>query len=188
MSAPFEPGDDAPVYIISVAAQLAGLHPQTLRTYDRMGLVSPGQPAGQGRQRRYSLRDVLALREVQRLSQVEGVNLSGIKRILELDRELRRHQQHLAEVTAELTQLRMELESTRAVAARLARLVRNRAAGAQLVPVRNLSGGSVPAGPAPQQVPPTTSSQPTASASSIATNSFGTSSAADSGAPSEENN
>lgn len=120
MSAAFDPGDEAPVYIISVAAQLAGLHPQTLRTYDRMGLVSPGQPAGQGRQRRYSLRDVLALREVQRLSQEDGVNLSGIKRILELDRELRRHQQHLADMTAELTQLRMELESTRAVAARLA--------------------------------------------------------------------
>ena len=107
MSAAFDPGDEAPVYIISVAAQLAGLHPQTLRTYDRMGLVSPGQPAGQGRQRRYSLRDVLALREVQRLSQEEGVNLSGIKRILELDRELLRHQQHLADMTAELTQLRI---------------------------------------------------------------------------------
>ena len=135
MSAAFDPGDEAPVYIISVAAQLAGLHPQTLRTYDRMGLVSPGQPAGQGRQRRYSLRDVLALREVQRLSQEEGVNLSGIKRILELDRELRRHQQHLAEMTAELTQLRMELESTRAVAARLAGLLRGRSGGGQLVPV-----------------------------------------------------
>jgi MerR family transcriptional regulator, heat shock protein HspR len=139
MSTLFDPGDDAPVYIISVAAQLAGLHPQTLRTYDRMGLVSPGQPAGQGRQRRYSLRDVLALREVQRLSQEEGVNLSGIKRILELDRELLRHQQHLAEVTAELAQLRMELESTRAVAARLAGLLRSRSGGGQLVPVHGTS-------------------------------------------------
>jgi MerR family transcriptional regulator, heat shock protein HspR len=139
MSVPFGPGDDAPVYIISVAAQLAGLHPQTLRTYDRMGLVSPGQPAGQGRQRRYSLRDVLALREVQRLSQEEGVNLSGIKRILELDRELRRHQQHLAEMTTELAQLRMELESTRAVAARLAGLLRTRSGGGQLVPVHGTS-------------------------------------------------
>lgn len=148
MSTLFDPGDDAPVYIISVAAQLAGLHPQTLRTYDRMGLVSPGQPAGHGRQRRYSLRDVLALREVQRLSQEEGVNLSGIKRILELDRELRHHQQHLAEVTAELAQLRMELESTRAVAARLAGLLRSRPGGGQLVPVhgtgRAASSGSQP--------------------------------------------
>jgi MerR family transcriptional regulator/heat shock protein HspR len=145
MSASFNPGDDAPVYIISVAAQLAGLHPQTLRTYDRMGLVSPGQPAGQGRQRRYSLRDVLALREVQRLSQEDGVNLSGIKRILELDRELRRHQQHLAEMTAEMTQLRMELESTRAVAARLAGLLRSRSGGGQLVPVHGT--GRVAGGP-----------------------------------------
>jgi MerR family transcriptional regulator, heat shock protein HspR len=145
MSASFNPGDDAPVYIISVAAQLAGLHPQTLRTYDRMGLVSPGQPAGQGRQRRYSLRDVLALREVQRLSQEDGVNLSGIKRILELDRELRRHQQHLAEMTAEMTQLRMELESTRAVAARLAGLLRSRSGGGQLVPVHGT--GRAAAGP-----------------------------------------
>ena len=149
MSTLFDPGDDAPVYIISVAAQLAGLHPQTLRTYDRIGLVSPCQPAGQGRQRRYSLRDVLALREVQRLSQEEGVNLSGIKRILELDRELRRHQQHLAEMTAELTQLRMELESTRAVAARLAGLLRGRSGGAQLVPVRE----SRVTGPAQPQPP-----------------------------------
>lgn len=149
MSSPFDPGDDAPVYIISVAAQLAGLHPQTLRTYDRIGLVSPGQPAGQGRQRRYSLRDVLALREVQRLSQEEGVNLSGIKRILELDRELRRHQQHLAEVTTELAQLRMELESTRAVAARLAGLLRSRSGGGQLVPVHGTSRAAVSPGSPP---------------------------------------
>ena len=149
MSAAFNPGDDVPVYIISVAAQLAGLHPQTLRTYDRMGLVSPGQPAGQGRQRRYSLRDVLALREVQRLSQEEGVNLSGIKRILELDRELRRHQQHLAEATAELAQLRMELESTRAVAARLAGLLRSRSGGGQLVPVHGTGRATSPGSQSP---------------------------------------
>ena len=123
------------------------MHPQTLRAYDQKGLVSPGRSAGGGR--RYSLRDVLALREVQRLSQEEGVNLSGIKRILELDRELRRHQQHLAEVTAELTQLRMELESTRAVAARLAGLLRGRSGGAQLVPVHGTGApGGQPGRPA----------------------------------------
>src|SRR6266436_1456737 len=87
MSSAFDLSDDSPVYVISVAAQLSGLHPQTLRTWDRLGLVSPSRSSGQGR--RYSLRDVLALREVQRLSQQEGVNLSGIKRILELDGELR---------------------------------------------------------------------------------------------------
>jgi MerR family transcriptional regulator/heat shock protein HspR len=84
------------------------------------------------------------LREVQRLSQEDGVNLSGIKQILELAAELERARRLLAEMTAEMAQLRAELESTRAVAARLASLVRNRAAGAQLVPVRNVSAGSRP--------------------------------------------
>jgi MerR family transcriptional regulator/heat shock protein HspR len=139
---PFEVSDDTPVYVISVAAELSGLHPQTLRAYDRLGLVSPGRSAGRGR--RYSLRDVVLLREVQRLSQEDGVNLSGIKQILELGAELDRARRLLAEMTAEMTQLRAELESTRAVAARLAGLVRNRAAGAQLVPVRNVSAGSRP--------------------------------------------
>jgi MerR family transcriptional regulator/heat shock protein HspR len=76
---------DAPVFVISVAAQLAGMHPQTLRQYDRLGLVSPSRASGRGR--RYSPRDVVLLREVQRLSQEEGVNLAGIKRILELEAE-----------------------------------------------------------------------------------------------------
>jgi MerR family transcriptional regulator/heat shock protein HspR len=80
------PSDDARVYVISVAAELAGMHPQTLRQYDRLGLVSPGRTSGRGR--RYSLRDIATLREVQRLSQDEGVNLAGIKRILELESEI----------------------------------------------------------------------------------------------------
>src|SRR4051795_6155364 len=75
--------DDAPVFVISVAATLAGMHPQTLRQYDRIGLVSPGRTPGRGR--RYSARDIAILREVQRLSHDEGVNLAGIKRILELE-------------------------------------------------------------------------------------------------------
>jgi MerR family transcriptional regulator, heat shock protein HspR len=163
---PFEVADDSPVYVISVAAELSGLHPQTLRAYDRLGLVSPGRSSGRGR--RYSLRDVLLLREVQRLSQEDGVNLSGIKQILELGAELDRTRRVLAEMTAEVAQLRAELESTRAVAARLAGLVRNRAAGAQLVPVRNLSSSGAPAGPAPQPVSPATSSQPTSAPTSSA--------------------
>src|SRR3954449_11092436 len=77
--------DDAPVYVISAAATLAGMHPQTLRQYDRLGLVTPGRAPGRGR--RYSARDVALLREVQRLSQDEGVSLAGIKRILELQLE-----------------------------------------------------------------------------------------------------
>jgi len=180
---PFEVADDSPVYVISVAAELSGLHPQTLRAYDRLGLVSPGRSPGRGR--RYSLRDVLLLREVQRLSQEDGVNLSGIKQILELGTELDRARRMLAEMTAEITQLRAELESTRAVAARLAGLVRNRAAGAQLVPVRNLGSSRAPVDPAAQHVPPVTSSPP---ASSATTNSGATtnSSAANSGASTEE--
>jgi len=126
--------DDTPVYVISVAAQLSGLHPQTLRAYDRLGLVSPGRSAGRGR--RYSLRDILVLREVQRLSQEDGVNLSGIKRILELEAEWQRSRIMLAEMHAEISQLRAELESTRAVAARLAALLRSKTDGGTLVPVR----------------------------------------------------
>ena len=149
---PFEVSDESTVYVISVAAELSGLHPQTLRAYDRLGLVSPGRTSGRGR--RYSLRDVVLLREVQRLSQEEGVNLSGIKQILELGAELERARRLLAELTAEMAQLRAELESTRAVAARLAGLVRNRAAGAQLVPVRNVSAGSSAGPPAGEQATP----------------------------------
>src|ERR1035438_3113138 len=155
MSSPFGLSDDSPVYVISVAAQLAGMHPQTLRYYDKLGLVSPSRTRGQGR--RYSLRDVLALREVQRLSQEDGVNLSGIKRILELDQELRQHQQRLADVSAELALLRIELESTRSVAARLAGLLRGRPGGGnQLVPVHNpaaTSGGPPAARPERRALP-----------------------------------
>jgi MerR family transcriptional regulator/heat shock protein HspR len=141
MSSQFELSDDTPVYVISVAAQLSGLHPQTLRAYDRLGLVSPGRAAGRGR--RYSLRDILTLREVQRLSQEEGINLSGIKRILELELAERRNRLMLAEMQAEISQLRAELESTRSVAARLAALLRRRGEGAELVPVH---GGGTTAG------------------------------------------
>ncbi|HET9873709.1 MAG TPA: helix-turn-helix transcriptional regulator [Propionibacteriaceae bacterium] len=77
---------DAPVFVISVAAQLAGMHPQTLRSYDRLGLVSPRRSSGRGR--RYSARDIARLRLIQRLSQDEGINLEGIRRILQLENEL----------------------------------------------------------------------------------------------------
>jgi MerR family transcriptional regulator/heat shock protein HspR len=152
MSSPYEMSDRTPVYVISVAAQLSGMHPQTLRSYDRLGLVSPGRSAGRGR--RYSLRDILVLREVQRLSQEEGVNLSGIKRILELESELERFQAALAEMTAEMAQLRTELESTRAVAARLAGLLRNRGADASLVPVRGRGRPDTGPGPSSDETGP----------------------------------
>jgi len=137
MSSPYEMPDDMPVYVISVAATLSGMHPQTLRGYEKVGLVIPRRTAGGGR--RYSMRDILALREIQRLSQVEGINLSGIKRILDLERELERSRLAAAELHAEVAQLRAELESTRAVAARLAELRRTAQVNpaATLVPVRN---------------------------------------------------
>ena len=72
----------APVFVISVAAELSGMHPQTLRQYDRLGLVSPQRT--RGRARRYSTLDIARLREIQELSQDQGINLAGIKRILEL--------------------------------------------------------------------------------------------------------
>jgi MerR family transcriptional regulator/heat shock protein HspR len=91
---------DSPVFVISVAAELAGLHAQTLRSYDRLGLVSPGRSPGGGR--RYSVRDIALLREVQRLSQEEGVNLAGIKRIIELEELVDELRARLDEMTREL--------------------------------------------------------------------------------------
>jgi MerR family transcriptional regulator, heat shock protein HspR len=92
--------DDAPVFVISVAATLAGMHPQTLRAYDRIGLVSPGRTTGRGR--RYSARNIAMLREVQRLSQDEGINLAGVKRILELETQVSALQARLRELHDEL--------------------------------------------------------------------------------------
>ena len=91
-------------FLISVAAELAGMHAQTLRTYDRLGLVSPQRSSGGGR--RYSERDVELLREVQRLSQDEGVNLAGIKRIIELTNQVEALQSRVQEMAAELDALR----------------------------------------------------------------------------------
>lgn len=77
--------ENVPIFVISVAAEFAGMHPQTLRQYDRLGLVSPRRTAGKSR--RYSMRDILQLREVARLG-AEGVSLAGISRILELENEV----------------------------------------------------------------------------------------------------
>lgn len=76
---------DSPVFAIAVAAELSGMHPQTLRQYDKLGLVSPRRTPGQSR--RYSMRDVAQLREIARLS-AEGLNLTGIRRILELENQV----------------------------------------------------------------------------------------------------
>src|SRR6202012_197214 len=96
----FDLSDDTPVYVISVAAQLSGLHAQTLRSYDRLGLVSPGRASGGGR--RYSARNIAVLREVQRLSQEEGVNLAGIKRIIDLENEVDALRSRVTELLEEL--------------------------------------------------------------------------------------
>jgi len=77
--------ESTPLFAIAVAAELAGMHPQTLRQYDRMGLVSPQRTAGKSR--RYSMRDVVQLREIARLS-AEGLNLEGVRRILELENQV----------------------------------------------------------------------------------------------------
>ena len=97
-----EQGDEElALYVISVAAELSGLHPQTLRQYDRIGLVSPSRARGRGR--RYSLRDIALLRNVSRMVG-EGINLAGIKRIIELESAM----SHMA---IEVAKLRIEVDA-----------------------------------------------------------------------------
>jgi MerR family transcriptional regulator, heat shock protein HspR len=107
-----EQSSDAKVLIISVAARMAGMHPQTLRQYDRLGLVQPGRAAGGGR--RYSVRDVALLREIQRLSQEDGVNLAGIKRIIDLEQLAADLQQRVAELEAALDEAYQRLAQAEA--------------------------------------------------------------------------
>ena len=130
---------DAPIFVISVAAQLTGLHPQTLRTYDRMGLVSPSRTAGRGR--RYSPREIARLRLIQRLSQEEGVNLEGIRRILQLESELEGMRERVQELTELLRQAHAAPAGARVFAA-------DQAGGVRLTPPgrqRDTRGGqSVP--------------------------------------------
>ena len=96
-----ESDEELALYVISVAAQLSGLHPQTLRQYDRMGLVSPSR--AQGRGRRYSLRDIALLRNVSRMVQ-EGINLAGIKRIIELESAM-------SNMAIDVAKLRIEVDA-----------------------------------------------------------------------------
>jgi MerR family transcriptional regulator, heat shock protein HspR len=96
-----QPDDDAGVYVISVAAEISGMHPQTLRQYDKLGLVSPSRT--EGRNRRYSLRDIALLRAVQKLVG-EGINHAGIKRIIELESAM-------ANMAVEVARLRIEVNA-----------------------------------------------------------------------------
>jgi MerR family transcriptional regulator/heat shock protein HspR len=120
---PTPPGadQDTPIFVISVAAELAGMHAQTLRGYDRLGLVSPGRSPGGGR--RYSARDIALLQEVQRLSQDHGVNLAGIKRIIDLENQVEALRSRMAELAAELDEARTELARAQAVAEQAAAAV-----------------------------------------------------------------
>ncbi len=103
------PGPNVPVYVISVAAELTGLHPQTLRQYDRVGLVSPGRTGGGGR--RYSLRDIELLREIAELT-AAGIGLEGVRRILELEHEVEALRARNAELRRRNSELRAALEQT----------------------------------------------------------------------------
>ncbi len=103
------PGPEAKVFIISVAAELSGLHPQTLRTYDRLGLVAPGRSGGGGR--RYSLRDIEILRQVAQLT-AEGLGLEGVRRVLYLENETYALRERIRELQAELAAAHIALATT----------------------------------------------------------------------------
>jgi MerR family transcriptional regulator/heat shock protein HspR len=115
--------DDRAVYIISVAAELAGVHPQTLRIYERKGLLRPKRT--QGNTRRYSDADVELLRAIQSLTQDEGVNLAGVKRIMELRAQM-------VELEHRVEELQEQLSHRRAIA------MPGRRTGAEMVPVRTV--------------------------------------------------
>jgi MerR family transcriptional regulator, heat shock protein HspR len=92
--------DERAVYIISVAAELAGVHPQTLRIYERRGLLRPKRTSGNTR--RYSARDIERLRTIQALTQDEGVNLAGVKQIIQMQMELERLRERVRDLEVEL--------------------------------------------------------------------------------------
>ena len=135
MIVPTPPGvdEDTPVFVISVAAELAGLHAQTLRSYDRLGLVIPGRSAGGGR--RYSARDIALLREVQRLSHDHGVNLAGIKRIIDLENQVEQLRARITELTEQLAQAHTQLAAAQNAAEQAAAVV-HASYRRDLVPVR----------------------------------------------------
>lgn len=109
MNAFSPPGPEAKVFVISVAAELSGLHPQTLRTYDRLGLVEPGRTGGGGR--RYSLRDIEVLREVARLT-AAGLGLEGVRRVLGLEQEVFALRAQIASLQADLAAAHQLLATT----------------------------------------------------------------------------
>lgn len=102
-----QPNRERALYVISVAAELAGVHPQTLRIYERKGLLAPARTSG--RSRRYSDRDIELLRRIQELTN-EGVSLAGVQKILELEDELARARDRIAHLEARVDAMRREVE------------------------------------------------------------------------------
>jgi MerR family transcriptional regulator, heat shock protein HspR len=102
------PAPDAAVYVISVAAELTGLHPQTLRSYERMGLITPGRTGGGGR--RYSARDIDQLRVIADLT-AAGIGIEGVRRILELEHQVDALRSRNSELVAELEHTRETLRA-----------------------------------------------------------------------------
>lgn len=130
----FAPGPDAAVYVISVAAELTGLHPQTLRTYERMGLITPGRTGGGGR--RYSHRDIELLRSIADLTS-SGIGIEGVRRILQLENQvdaLRAHNDDLQrELAATREALAQALASRRATETSKAPMLRASEPGRSVV-------------------------------------------------------
>lgn len=124
---PAAPEDDRAVYVISVAAELAGVHPQTLRIYERKGLVRPQRT--QGNSRRYSDRDIRTLRAIHDLTQERGINLAGVKAIIEMQAQVEALRQRTEELEAQLRSSRRAAQKAQ---------VRREAGGGPIVPLRSL--------------------------------------------------
>ena len=144
---------DAAMYVISVAAELAGMHPQPLRQYDRLGLVTPQRTKGRGR--RYSPSDIARLRRIQQLSQEEGINLAGISRIIELEEKLGRleaENERLQELVARSSRVFAASSSGEVWESALGERFRAPARGGALVPYGSRLGFSREQRPASRAV------------------------------------
>ncbi len=160
---PFGSDDDldSPLYVISVAAELAGLHPQTLRAYEREGLLTPART--EGGTRRFSRRDVERLRFIRTLTQDEGLNLAGVKVVLELGEKLEGSRRRIGELEEMVRALAERLEDR--PAEERYQIVKAPPAGVEVHPLRRRTGergGPVPRGATPRRprpMPPSASSR-----------------------------
>src|SRR3954470_8972229 len=124
--------DDRGVYIISVAAELAGMHPQTLRIYERKGLLRPARTAGNTR--RYSERDIEMLRTIHELTQEQGINLAGVKMIVEMERQLDELRRTIDQLSAEMQRARQRARTAAEQARRRAEAERPRRDATAILP------------------------------------------------------